>query len=121
MNKSKLILICEDDPGVSELERVILEENGYHVRILNNGRGILKKIKEYLPNLLLLDLWMPGIEGEEIIRILKSDPETKKLPVVVVSALDDAEERAKEQGADGFLSKPFDLEDLLGVVKKYCD
>lgn len=118
-NTKKTVLVCDDDPGVLEVVKVILENNGYVVQVLTSGKGIKKKILKTKPGLLLLDVWMPGIDGREVTLILKKDPETKDLPIVIISALNDTEEIASEYGADGYVAKPFDMERLLEVVGRF--
>lgn len=115
---SKRILVCDDDAGILEVTKIILEENGYIVKTLSSGKGIQKQIKDFKPDMLFLDIWMPGIDGKEITTILKRDPESQNIPIVIVSALNDTKEIAKETGADGFLSKPFTIADLLSIVEK---
>jgi DNA-binding response OmpR family regulator len=114
------ILVCDDDQGILEVMRIILEEQKYEVRTLNTGKHILKIVKEFNPNVFFLDLWMPGIDGREITKILKRDPETKDIPIIVVSALNDTQKVASEAGADDYLAKPFDMNDLIAKVQKYA-
>lgn len=118
----KKILVCDDDPGILEVIKIMLESSNFEVITLNNGRHILDKVKEFKPNLLLVDAWMPGIGGEEISKILRKDPVTKDLPVVIVSALNqgEIEQAVKRCAASGYLLKPFDMGDLLATVNKYA-
>lgn len=116
---SKKILVCDDDQGILEVIKIVLEKEGFEVKLLANGRGIQKIIKDYKPDLILLDIWMPGVDGEEITKILKKTEETSKIPIVVISALNTTEKIAQESGADDFLEKPFDISDLVKIVKKY--
>lgn len=116
---SKKILICEDDSGISELIRIILEENGFKTKITANGKGIQKIVKEFAPNLILLDLWLPGMDGKEIVKLLKKDPITKNISIIIVSALNDVEKQVQNSGVDGFIAKPFDINDFLMIVKKH--
>lgn len=115
----KKILVCDDDKGILEVLRIILENNDYEVETVSNGRGIEKKVKAYKPDLILLDIWMPGIEGKEITKLLKRDRATGNIPLVIISALNDTDKIAREVGADDFLVKPFDINVLLDKVKKY--
>lgn len=117
MEKIK-IFVCDDDPGILEVVKIILEQNNYKVLTASSGKGIQKKLAESQPNLLLLDLWMPGIEGTEITRILKKDDSTKNIPIIIISALSDTNNITRQIGADGFLPKPFAISDLLAIVKK---
>lgn len=112
------ILVCDDDPGVLEVIKIILEENKFEVITATNGKGIQKMIAQTRPDILFLDIWMPGIDGKEITKLLKKDEQFKDMPIIIVSALNDTKDIAKEVGADGFLSKPFTIADLLGIVEK---
>jgi CheY-like chemotaxis protein len=79
------------------------------------------KLKKVFPDLLLLDMWMSGEDGREICRYLKKEAETKHIPIIMISAGRDIKEAAKEAGADDFLAKPFEFDDLLKLVKKYIE
>lgn len=116
--KKPTILVCDDDPGILEVIKIILEENNIEVVTASGGKGIQKLIASVKPDMLFLDLWMPGIEGEEITKILKRDPKTKKIPIIIISALNDTKDIAKKVGANDFISKPFTIEGLLEVVQK---
>src|SRR5438876_1025016 len=96
----KSILIVEDDEGISTMMKIMLEENGYNVSILASGKAIQKRINEFLPNLILLDISMPGIDGREVTKLLKRNLNTKKIPVIVVSALNATKKIARGIGAD---------------------
>jgi CheY-like chemotaxis protein len=115
----KKILICDDDLGILEVTKIILESNGYEVAALDSGKAIVSRVKQFLPHLILLDLWMPGIEGKEISKLLKSDPVTSKIPIIMVSAVNDLEKVATDLPADDFLSKPYDMDDLLKMAEKH--
>lgn len=117
--EKKRIIICEDDQGILELLKEILEEKGFQVKALTGGKGIQKKILEFLPDLILLDLWMPGMNGKEIIKILKKDDNTKNIPIIIVSALNETEAVAKNYGVEAYITKPFDIDNLLKTVRKY--
>lgn len=118
---SKKILVCDDDEGISEMIKIMLEEEGYEVKLLSTGKGIQKRIKEYSPNLILLDLWMPGIAGEETALLLKRDQEIKKIPIIIISALGEGEVKkiVEKTSVEGFLSKPFNMVSLISIVAKY--
>jgi CheY-like chemotaxis protein len=113
------ILVCDDDAGVLEVLKIMLESKGYEVKTINEGKGIVKLVSDYLPSLIFLDVWMPGIDGREVTKLLKRDPVTKRIPIIVVSALNDTKEVADKAGADDYLSKPFDMQDLFSIVDKY--
>lgn len=115
----KKVLLCDDDEGIVSVMKIMLEMAGYEVAALSSGKAILKKMAFYKPDLVLLDIWMPGIDGKEITRLLKRDKNFKDIPVIMVSALNDTRKIALEIGADGFLPKPFDMSNFLTLVQKY--
>lgn len=114
----KTILVADDDPAIVESTRLILEEFGYQVESTVDGQTIYKMEKDY-PDLLLLDIWMSGQDGREICKYLKSDTETKAIPVIMISASRDIKQSTLEAGADDFLSKPFDMHALLEKIEKW--
>jgi DNA-binding response OmpR family regulator len=116
---SKNILICDDDEGILDVATIVLHGKGYNVVALNDCKSIEEKITEIKPDLILLDLWMPGVGGEEISKKLKKDEKTKNIPIIVVSARRDTEEAAKKSGANDFLLKPFDIEQLEQMVDRH--
>lgn len=118
----KKILICDDDEAILEVIKIMLENAGYEVIALFSGRAIQKKVKQILPDLILIDIWMPGIDGKEAIKLLKHDKETQSIPIVIISALHRNEISAivKDVGADAFLPKPFEMQDLLSIAEKYA-
>jgi CheY-like chemotaxis protein len=118
MNNKK-VLICEDDEGIIEIAGIVLEDMGYEVVTQMDGHGIFSRIEEVKPDLLLLDLWLPGLTGDQITRQLKAQESTKHMPIVIMSANKDTEKIAKEAGADAFLAKPFDLTVLETTIAKH--
>lgn len=120
MTKQK-VFICDDDAGIVDVVRIVLEEAGYTVIVSGTTETVVKSVKRLLPNLILIDLWMPGLGGEQIVQLLKKDSTCANIPVIVISASKDTEQVAKRVGADGFLYKPFDIRDLERVVKKHLD
>lgn len=116
---NKKILICDDDLGILEVMKIILEEEGFKVKTLESAKGIIKKISEFKPDLLFLDIWMPGMEGRETVKLLKRDSTTSSLPIVIISALNDTKKIAESTGANGFLAKPFTMRDLITIARKY--
>ncbi len=114
----KRILIADDDHAIVDSLTVILEEFGYDVKSTDDGRKVYR-IKNDLPDLLLLDIWMSGIDGRQICADLKKENVTKNVPVILISAGRDIQKSAQESGADDFLEKPFTMEDLLEKVEKW--
>jgi CheY-like chemotaxis protein len=113
----KCVLVCEDDEGITDIAQIVLESRGYNVIIQNDSTGVYNRIAEVKPDLILLDLWMPGLSGEEITRQLKADPQTKHIPIIIMSANKDTAQIAREAGAEAFLAKPFDIVALENIVE----
>lgn len=116
---SKKILIIDDDVAILEVMKIILEDKGYHVITTPTGDNIEEKVQDLSPNIILLDFWLAGIDGHYIAKQLKSKVSTKHIPVIMVSANHDPKKIAIEVGADDFLEKPFDIDDLVNIVEKH--
>jgi CheY-like chemotaxis protein len=112
------ILIIDDDESISEVMRTILQRTNREIIIMSVCQNVAEVVK-LKPDLILMDLWMPHIGGDRLTRMLKKDSRTKHLPIVMVSAHNDASTIAKDIGADSFLAKPFDIDDLENVVSSY--
>jgi DNA-binding response OmpR family regulator len=115
----KTILVVEDDFNIAKLQKIILEDF-YNVEIVNDGSLAFKIIKECMPDLVLLDLMLPGVNGLQICSAVKKDAALKNVKVVMVTAKTDLtdEERGLGLGADDYICKPFEPEELLHVVKQ---
>lgn len=112
---SKKIYIVEDDESIRELLSMVLRNAGYEIKLYPMGNEI-KKNNNPSPDLFLLDKQLPDIDGMDICRYLKSNQQTKKIPVVMISASPQLDLLSKEAGADGFIEKPFSLSTLLTTV-----
>ncbi len=110
-------MIADDDRAILDAVGIMLEFEGYNVTCTADGADILK-LQADLPDLLLLDIWMSGVDGRDICRQLKQNTDTHRLPVVLISASRDIEMSALAAGADGFLAKPFEIEDLLEIIER---
>ncbi|CAM3749620.1 response regulator [Sphingobacterium prati] len=108
--------MLDDDKHVLEVCTIILETIGYRVEVSETSHDILEKVKEVQPDLILMDNWIPKIGGMEATRLLKSHPTFRDIPVIYLSANTDIQQLAKQAGADNYLAKPFDLEDLENMV-----
>jgi DNA-binding response OmpR family regulator len=111
----KKILIADDNPAILDALKIMLEDEGYDVDTTEDG-AVAQRMTEPLPDLLLLDVWMSGIDGRDVCRILKSAPKTKNVPIVIMSATKDIAQIAHNAGADNYISKPFQMEHLLETV-----
>jgi CheY-like chemotaxis protein len=118
MVKSKRITVADDNPGILDAISTILEFEGYEVNAMLDCDALLEMESEF-PDLLLLDIWMSGTDGRDVCKILKQNPNTRNIPIVLVSASQDIESSALAAGADDFLAKPFEMDDLLEKVKKH--
>ena len=111
-------MVVDDNPGILDAIGIMLEFEGYQVQGELNGDMLLTMENEF-PDLLLLDIWMSGTDGRDICKHLKQKQNTRNIPIVLVSASKDIEHSAMEAGADDFLAKPFEMDDLLEKIKKY--
>lgn len=118
MSTDRNILLADDDASILEPIKMMLEDEGYHVDTTLSGADLLH-LGTNLPDLLILDIWMAGISGGDICQQLKSRESTRKMPIIIVSANRDTEQIARQAGADDFLLKPFDIDDLLEKVQRY--
>ncbi len=116
--KRKKILIVDDDQSILEITKIILKDEGYDVVTLVGCPDIVGKVKRESPDLVLLDLWMPDISGEEMTYALRDNRSTKKIPILIFSASKDTKETAAKLGVDGYLLKPFDMDQLLLQVSE---
>ena len=118
MSQNKNILIVEDDPDIKELITFNLSNQGHQVFEANNGELGIEKAREKIPDLILLDLMLPGIQGLDVCRIIKGDQETKDIPIIMVTAMGQEEDIVKglETGADDYITKPFSIKVLLARV-----
>ena len=113
------VLVADDDPAARKLLRRILEPAGYQVREAATGKEALAMAEAERPDLLILDITMPGFDGVEICRTIKSDPTSRLTPVIHITGLTTREQRlrALSAGSDEFVGKPFDIEELLIRVR----
>lgn len=121
MIKDKKILVVDDDQGILEMLELLLDDDGYEVILEPNSVNALKTIEKQHPDLILLDIWMPVISGDQILRTLKTDQKTSSIPVLMYSASTDGKLIAESSGADDFLSKPFDITQLLSAIETLLD
>lgn len=114
----KKILVVDDDEAIVEVIKLILEDQGYAVITSDNG-NIFQLLDKEHPDVILLDVLLSGYDGREIARALKRDVTKKHIPILMISAHPTAALTASDSGADAFLSKPFEITDLLSLVAKY--
>jgi two-component system, OmpR family, response regulator VicR len=114
----KTIVVIEDDPGIQEMLHYILTGEGYKVICSDDG-SLFDKMVEISPSLILLDLQLSGGTGGELCKQAKEDAATSRFPIVLVSANTKLADIANACGAESYLGKPFNIDDLLSVVKKF--
>ena len=112
------ILVAEDDAGVSEFMNVILTRAGYNVVRASDGVEAMERVRQSPPDLILLDIMMPRLDGLEVLRELRHNPETSQIPVIMLTQKTDVEDRVKvfEFGADDYVPKPFEPQELLARI-----
>ena len=115
----KTILIIEDDEAILEVLKNILTGEGYTIICPKTEAAIYSAARDSSPILIFLDIWLSGLDGGKIAQILKKDEMTKDIPLILMSASNETETLSQSVKAEGFLLKPFTIEELLSVVKKY--
>jgi len=117
MKKRPLILVVDDEEPLRKLLRVNLSLEGYDIIMASNGKSSLKKFQKYQPDMIILDIMMPGLDGFRILQSIREHSIT--VPVIILTARSDANSLKSSllSGADYFMTKPFSLEDLLALVK----
>lgn len=114
----KKILVADDDLAILDVLKMFLEDVGYEVEVTGDGAK-LHDFQHGQADLLLLDVWLSGWNGRDICTYLKSQEATKKLPIILFSANKGIESIARAAGADDFLAKPFDLDELLDKLDRH--
>lgn len=115
-----MILVVEDDPQVARLIALILQRRGEKVDVVADGRAALERAKTSRPAMILADLTIKGMDGETLCSSLKQFEETRSIPYVILSGDRDIAQKARHCGADDYLGKPFEFDDLLRLVDKYA-
>jgi DNA-binding response OmpR family regulator len=117
---SKRILAIDDNPYILETLDEILRYYGYDIKLSSNAENIFDQIADFNPNLILLDVMLDGRDGRDLCRLIKNDPNTCHLPIILISATPGVSENIHEEGgADDYVAKPFDIYKLLEKVEKY--
>ena len=119
--KRKMILICDDDPGILEMLELVLEDTGYEIIPEANSLNVRAIVNKQVPDLVILDLWMPVLSGDQVLKMFRENPITKDLPVIVISASTDGNAIALQAGATHFLAKPFDIDDFVRRVNRFIN
>lgn len=115
-NNGKKVIIFDDDEDILAVCRYVLEEQGWQVHTFSNCNGIIEKVTSIMPNVILMDNWIPDTGGIIATQILKHDTALKDIPVVYFSANSDIQTLADQAGAEAYLAKPFDLDHLEKLI-----
>ena len=118
---SKKILLVDDEVDLVETVRFSLEGEGYQVLVSYNGEDALNKARKENPDLILLDLMLPKLDGYKVCRLLKFDERYKHIPIFMLTAKTQEKDKilGKETGADAYITKPFDVDELVERIKSY--
>jgi len=118
MDQIKKITIADDDRGIVDFLTILLEFEGYEVSSTSNG-NLLLNMTDGLPDLLLLDIWISGVDGRDICKLLKQTTQSSHMPIIMISASKDIEQSAMDAGANAFLAKPFEMQELLQTIQAH--
>jgi CheY-like chemotaxis protein len=115
-----MILVVDDEPGITELLTDLLEYHGHPVTVANDARSVLDFLRFQRPELILVDIMMPSIDGLSLALTLRHDPRARAIPLIAMSASDSALGLAGSTGDfDAYVSKPFENDQLVATVERY--
>jgi DNA-binding response OmpR family regulator len=114
---SRHVLLVEDEPNIAEAIRFILSRDGMTVSHLADGAGVMDRVRDSRPDLVILDHMLPGLSGLEVLAALRADPATQDVPVMMLTARGRDRDAATRAGADRFMSKPFSNAEILAEVR----
>ena len=112
------VLVVDDDPDLAAICSLILESEGYETSVASNGVEAYDKLSATPVDAILLDVMMPSMDGLTVCRLVKSDPKTEQLPVIIMSASERLREQARVAHADAVIAKPFNIDDLVLAVNR---
>lgn len=116
----KKITVVDDNESILDSIELMLSFEGFQVQKYSYGSEMLEQIdRSAKPDLILMDMWLSGEDGSEICKLIKADKDLKTIPVIMMSASRDTGKSVKESGADYFISKPFDISEMIEIIKKY--
>lgn len=117
--KKETIFVVEDQESTQQLIKYVLDSNNFNTVIFNSGEDLLKEIQKTIPDLFILDIMLPGIDGFDICRYIRQIPNLKSLPIIIITAKCDEYDKvlALELGADDFIAKPFSVREMVARVK----
>lgn len=114
----KKLLIIDDDIAITELMKALVKMEGFEATVVNDSLQAVEVARSFTPDLITLDLMMPGLTGFELCKIFSEDPELSSIPIIIISAKDDPEskQRALAAGAKEYVVKPFLVDDLMSAI-----
>lgn len=117
----KTVLIADDEMDIVETLKFMLESEGFDVLTAYNGEEALKIARSAIPDIILLDVMMPKINGYKVARLLKFDKKFQNIPILMITARSQEEDRliGEETGADEYITKPFEISDVIELINKY--
>jgi CheY-like chemotaxis protein len=120
VERSPAILVIDDDFANRKVLEMVLKRSGYHPMLAGDGEEGLRQARETLPDLILLDLFMPGEDGFEVLAQFKEDETLRAVPVVIFTVLvrEESERKALELGAAAYVTKPFDVDEVITCIRR---
>lgn len=117
----KKVLLVEDEKNVILSVKACIDAGGYRVDVVEDGEEALNYVRKENPDIILLDLLLPKLDGFEVLKVIKNDPDTKEIPVIVLTAKaeEESRQRALSLGADGYMTKPFRPLELWDGIKNF--
>jgi DNA-binding response OmpR family regulator len=116
MNKNARILVLDDDPDIGTMIKMMLEYKGYRVTVSDRADMAQQELNNGGVDLIIMDMLLSGVNGTDLCVDLKKNSSTSRIPVIMISAHPNAKEICLEAGADEFISKPFDMSDILSKI-----
>ncbi|MFQ5680461.1 MAG: response regulator transcription factor [Candidatus Omnitrophota bacterium] len=122
MPKPKIVLV-EDEPLIATMVKARLEANDYEVLIASNGLDGLQLIRKEIPDLAILDVMLPRVNGYQICAMVKANPRYNKVPIIMLTACaqESDKDKGRQCGADAYITKPFEAKELLATIKRLID
>lgn len=119
MGNLKKVFVFDDNADILELCTIILEDAGYEIKTSATSNQIIDQVLAYMPDIIFMDNWLPDVGGIDATRELKGDERLKDIPVIYFTANNDVKSLAAQAGADGYLSKPFDIQELENIIERH--
>lgn len=112
------ILVVDDNHDILQVMKLLLRSRGYTVELVPKGNEIFNNIRRFMPDLIIMDVYLGGMDGRDICQQVKENPITCQIPIIMFSAYQQVEESTLAHGADDFIGKPFEVEELILKIKR---